>query len=1133
MRMQSQLLNISLSILIIVLLVKINQSLIKYLAQNQSKEIQKISKQIEYYQHLSIYQNIQMKFNYFLLQLLLVFNLAKARQQIENCISYLVVYMDPQNQQLTLICQECLEGYIVASDFQSCISNKNFLYDYKYCKRLDSNNQCDEGLCSIYIDQYGNFFSETEYYDPRCAKVDKINNICLRPRFPFTLVQDDNSFYYEDNYFCQIQNANKDCIKRYGGFQQQNGYKSFIMPINNNFPNQNCQISNCKRCGLINNLQELQYCQECQSNFYSNYNLLCDVNCIQDPVSQKCIYCILPDNILRVGDQCQNKLKEVPNCIKSNSIGVCIQCNEGYFYHIQNQACQERVASKQNCKLVNPISDQCLTPECQVGFSLSQQFENDFYYTQSQQYDSINVFLLPSEYLQKILQDPKQYKLQNQIISIDIPDNQDVKMIMQDFYYTNSINQMCVNTPNLIDGCIQYLGNLCVQCENNKIYYQYMPKTDSNGLFYKSYCGESQNLGVENCLLFKNNQCLKCIDTFYLDGGQCLQNPISNCMIIVKGSDGQTFQCSQCQKGYQYNSQLNSCVIIPKNCIDYQCSQCIDNINYQLNINTQQNTRSCFQIKQQQPQFEPCQQKTDGQCTQCNYGTLLQNGQCVLNQSPCLRFSDNKKCLECQANYTLFKGMCYYSDPLSYCNKSRYYQNSSGYVSKCDFNPNAYETENGPNCIENQNCKEGEYKDETGQCQQCKFNTPSRQIKKCYKNFSLDINAYYDEKTNQAWNELYNKYFPICLNGRHLINNNSVCSYNVQLKYPKIIKNQITQKYINQFPTSDDDISQEIQFDDKKNQYFCPQKVWLQQAWQDSLSKCQIQVQNFCYQGFVFEGGICQFKCGNGLISFSEDGCATSEQCQQGMQWQNELKTCIYLCGDGLVAFNNMSCATTTTCQMSDQNEKSPERCFNYIQINKSYTYSAGNSYGYLYALIAFLVIALLLSILYIRKLKQEQKIFKNTTVASTQQENKDTESNKESEPLNQKEIIYNNQDNLITIQVNQDDLPEIQSSNEDFRIESKIQRYNNQKTLINQIENKLKQDLEKQINNQFEIELPSDPSSQINFNGIPKYNLKPDHRYSQSSYIQNSNQHMKQKEELQRQHSLHLNLQFIDQKQK
>ncbi|KAL4467753.1 hypothetical protein ABPG74_013088 [Tetrahymena malaccensis] len=1069
-----------------------------------------------------------MRLIYFFLQLILAFNLAKARQQIDNCISYFVVYMDYNNQQQYLICQECREGYIVASDFQSCISNKNFPYEYKYCKRLDSLNMCDEGLCSVFIDQYGNFFSETEYYDPRCAKVDKINNICLRPRFPFTLVQDDNSFYYEDNYFCQIQTANKYCIKRYGLFQQPNGQKSFIMVTDNSYSAQNCKIPNCKRCGLINNLQELQFCIECQNNFHSNYDLLCDVNCIQNPISQSCIYCILSDNILRNGDQCQNRLQEVPYCIKSNQSGKCVQCKEGYFYNIIYQACQERVASKLNCKFVNPISDQCLTPECQAGFSLSQQFENDFYYVQSQYYDNMNVFLLPSEYLQKLLEDPKQYKLQNQIVNVDIPDNQDVKMIMQDFYYTNSIHQqMCVNTPNLIDGCIQYLGNLCIQCAQNKIYYQYMPKTDSNGLFYKSYCGDSQNLGVENCLIFQNNSCLKCIDSFYLYNGQCLQNPISNCISIkIQNVDGQTLKCLQCQNGYQYNSQLNSCVIIPKNCLDYLCSQCIDNINYQLIINTQQNTRYCLQIQQQQLQFEPCLQKTDGQCTQCNYGTILQNGQCVLNQSPCLQFSNNKKCLQCQANYTLFKGMCYYTDPLSSCIRSRYNQNPYGYVSICDFNPN------GPNsCIERNNCKEGEYKDENGICKQCEFNPIKRSIKKCYKNFSLENQPYYNEQTNQGWNELYNQYFPLCIDGKQQINNSNICSYNLQLKYPKIKKDYYkTNKYINQFPTIDDDISQDIQYNDQNNQYFCPQKVWLQQAWQDSLNKCQLKVNNFCLEGYIFDGGICRFSCGNGLISFSEDGCQTSEDCLQGLTWQKDLKACIYYCGNGLIAFNNTSCATTTTCQRNGQYQFSSQSCINYQYNDQSYSTQESNTNGYLYSIIAILAIIIIILVWYIKKLKQPDKNLKNTIV-STQLENREIDSNKESEEaLNQKQIIDNKPDEKVVIQVQQDDdVPDIQSSNQDIKM---TEKYGNFKvTLIKQIENKLNLLQNGQIGNYFEIELPSDHSSQINYNNNPKLNHKPDHRYTQSSNIQNRCQHKQQNEEFLSHHTLNLNIQSINQK--
>ncbi|KAL4460475.1 hypothetical protein ABPG74_000226 [Tetrahymena malaccensis] len=791
-------------------------------------------------------------------------------QLIDNCENQLIVpqYYYPYVYQQP-VCQECQTGFIVDYDFNSCIDATSLpMAYYSYCQRLDRNRECDEALCTIQIDQNNLFLQENpQQYDPRCAKIDTVNKVCLAPRFPYTLDISQNIIIHNPNSYCKIFDGSI-CLQNYETFFYLYSQQKYLK-LGYFFNSAMIDISVISFDSI-----------KCIKNFYydqqKNGCLPQKFNCLKN--DGKTCLCSDGEAIDFTGSSCQ----KIQNCQIYGYVGqikYCMKCKPGFTSNQFESSIQNQ------CQLAIPI----IAPPLKITFSempvcnLYQQYNQQSLLILQQFFQNISGQIFQN------LTDP----IYLHLLSISVQ------------YYSNPIyNQFrpaqslqCENLPPQtpsVKYCSTYLAGLCIQCSSYAPYYLQVNNTlQSFSADYQSFCNYPP---ISYCKVISiDNKCLVCYQNYILKNGQC--ESANNCYHF--NSNG---QCLICWYGQLLNNQM-SCVDVPTNCLqyylssdgNYQCQQCQQNY-FLYNYN---NIQSC----QIDTNYYACISQSSNYCYQCQKGSYLQNSYCQYGivQYFCSNFDNAKNiCIDCQQNYKLINGICQYTSQKSSC--YQYYANITLQTPPPN-NPNnqykyacSYKSSLNQCHYKNQN---GFYLDQNFQKQKCQLSNQTTYCNRCFQSSCLDTQD--SCLKGMSWSQLQKACLPQCLNDQLLINQDyQICNYGplCDIKfYPSL----------RVYQCSDCSVVQQLQ-DCIQQQTLC------------SNLQVYSQLKNACME-----------YCGEGKLALDQQSCQTTTVCQDGLTWSNYYKKCVYLnCQNKMAAIDQACSKSTITLTQYYVNNNSTSPSNNY-----------------------------------------------------------------------------------------------------------------------------------------------------------------------------------------------------------
>ena len=251
------------------------------------------------------------------------------------------------NQDLS--CKECVYGYFLTADKESCVKTENCDNGSK------KDGECYSCINNFYLDLQDNICKDNtidEKYK-MCKKVD--NGICIECDISYYLsngdhkctitpncslsentlcVKCDEGFYLgKDHRCCSVEK----CIYSYRGIcnECEDGY---YYDVNNNICNEGKDnFNHCKK----NSDYSPDHCAVCKNDFYiSNKDYLCYDNTSPGPfykceignfLGDKCIVCVDGYFIGKIDSNCS----KIEGCIESLDENTCLQCDD--FYCMDNK----------------------------------------------------------------------------------------------------------------------------------------------------------------------------------------------------------------------------------------------------------------------------------------------------------------------------------------------------------------------------------------------------------------------------------------------------------------------------------------------------------------------------------------------------------------------------------------------------------------------------------------------------------------------------------------------------------------------------------------------------------------------------------------------------------------------------
>ncbi|CAD8048544.1 unnamed protein product [Paramecium sonneborni] len=463
----------------------------------------------------------------------------------ENCQSCQSDSICLQNDQILPVFYDCpSEGYYFSDG--SCVQCQH------YCKTCIDQNSCI--ICKDSYYQYGNLCickinqvlanltsCTNDYCHPSCSKCQHpINqNLLEKASYMIQLCSfcDKNEHKVYNNNICE-------CFLGY--------YMEKF-----NYPN-TCQICSqtCKTCS------DAITCQTCypeQNRIYQDYQCQCKEGYFETGLDASCIKCItLCKSCLYKEEYCTNCypeqyriLSKENNCIcqngyYDNKTDVCLKCNDNCNSCTNYSICTS--CNEFNFRRLDLQNQKCI---CQLGY-----------------YDNNEITCLPCYYACSKCNNsnlPSQCTLcpktrQKQANNLDTFECKCRKGYFDDGYLeclpcTNLIN------PPITHYCYSYCGDLIVQWNE---------ECDDGNLDQRDGCNQcflSNNNCINNiCLNCQFNQCIQCIDGYYLNNDYSCIQCSHECQTCVSRQNN----CTSCKFN---NSNTNKCLI----CIQDQGFFQIDN----------------------------------------------------------------------------------------------------------------------------------------------------------------------------------------------------------------------------------------------------------------------------------------------------------------------------------------------------------------------------------------------------------------------------------------------------------------------------------------------------------------------------------------------------------------------------
>ncbi|KAL4483427.1 hypothetical protein ABPG73_000976 [Tetrahymena malaccensis] len=718
---------------------------------------------------------------------------------------------------------------------------------YSFCKRLDRNRECDEALTTIQIDQNQLYVSEdSTLFDPRCAKIDTINQICLSPRFPYTLDIQTNSILHVPNSFCRLQ-LNSNCIQNYETFYIDS-QTTFYYKLQN-FINANLIEPQAIYDQEIKCLQPYVYQSSLKGCIPSKFN--CNQN------DGKTCICEQNQAVDSTGSTCSDQFQ---NCFMYGQVGqiqYCMTCNSG-FYLYQNKCV--------------PISSKN-SPTCDTGSQLDL---NSLKYLQTFLINinpSINqdmsdpLYLIILKYSIDVLKDPKylQFKGSN-------PN------------FTFNCEQAFISGI----ACTQSIQNLCIQCQNSDIYYiQQQGSQSSLNLKYEAFCGKSEDKNINNCKIISNNQCVLCKEQYMMNQQkQCVQGTDINCLT--------------------YDDQGNCLFCIQDFIlINSKCNQMCDQGNVFTNTNSSTNCVP-FNIEYQ---YCLISSQSQG-CIQCPQGYFLdKDNQCNVNTNTnyCIVFDTSKnECKFCQKNFKYFNKICQGSlqqiQGLTFGNEGLsidyYTMNQKGSYLDYDFNYQTCQTNNNLACNK---CYQQYCLDKISNC-------PagygwSELYQKCFIQCQNGMLLNFLKCDNKkVCDNLFS-----CSNCSLVSNINDCGQKCSQGQYFSKLLNSCF-FYCGNYQIAKDQSSCQsttlcidgLQWNNTDKKCYCQQWV-IDSTGVSQCSNCSLVTDlslcnNKCAIYQYYSATICMEYCGNAQISKQYQTCSKSNLCIDGFQWDTQNNQCSKQC---------------------------------------------------------------------------------------------------------------------------------------------------------------------------------------------------------------------------------------------
>ncbi|KAL4477446.1 hypothetical protein ABPG74_002596 [Tetrahymena malaccensis] len=761
--------------------------------------------------------------------------------QIPHCIKYLAINNE-------LICTQCFDGFVLSFNFRSCIGHN---VDYlKLCRRVNDLGLCEEAIdCNMQLDQNYKYIDLNQFqYDINCAQVDTVNKICLSPKFPYSLEISQNTIMLLNNY-CKIS-KNGNCQEYYtvdACYSGQQLFQKYNNKPNLPFCKKSFQFGDheiCFQCQEGAFFIDKKYCQPCLP-INSFYNLINNqgMNCFVKANQLNLIY--MPDSALFP------KNCEIFN-INSNSV-QCVQCvnNDQNYFNVANQRCQQRQFSK-NCLTYNPISDQCLTVECQNGYyfhnQLFQQAINQYYINQKYQKGILMEEIFSEYFTDKQSSNNFNFNVLQAYQSLypvylNLTDYG--YKIMNDIFYTQNINyEICTSDfPQLASN---YMLNRNFQCSQSQFYMiqQQFPEIQ---------CGHLSPI-QQNCLVLdSNNLCIRCQSGYYLVINQCYQGQVfQNC--LWQNQD----QCKLCLKG-TFN-QMNQQCLFPSYPFT---SVYVSNISQQCQ---QQALQNIFPQTQQANCSDCFQRFVQYISQQCSLQGFIDNN-CVY-QAPSYTYQMN------QPLQSIFYQSC--SSTSYFC---QMYRQVSTW-SQCNINYYCN------SCFQNQ-CLDNyvQFYSQTCHTVQCPAVQATCPITKCPRGF--------------VYSKLYQGCYLLCLDDKiNITNDPKYCFYVKRCDIMMISSNQYQCPYCDLANSLDQclvfkqqcDVNHIYSYQYNQCLYYCNNANGIL-----AVNEQDCTISKICQDGLIWIENLkaCVYFCEQGQIAYGNTSCSQSKICIENKIWSIQYQKCV------------------------------------------------------------------------------------------------------------------------------------------------------------------------------------------------------------------------------------------------
>ena len=486
-------------------------------------------------------------------------------------------------------CMECENNFIlIGKDFELKICKNKDIDDFKNCKDIDK----EKGICQT---------CEEGYYlntgDKKCSRIEncnesiygncvscyigyflnKKNNTCLLKINNFLYCKEsldgencelcDEMTYLDENNTCALS---KYCLYSLNGKCQKcisNYYLSSSNLVCSN--EKNCyeadkDIGICTLCESNYFLDTSDYkcksnqeendfkyckkvidgqCTECTRGYILSGDSKCTntYNCIEAE-NGKCMLCE-KNHYLGLDHKCSN----VEHCIYSDNYGICMECEDNYYYHMLNKSCVDAIGDFENCK----ISGGFYCSRCKDNYYLNYNDSKCIDNTQIGPFYKCALSDYNSEYCRLCIDG---YYL-----------GEDNKCSLIDFCKESLDENTCIECEDYY--CLDLKNGTCVEndyiYDENIKYYFACIRTNKEGTKCEK-CVEGYEVGkdgfcvdVSRCLEEKDGECLKCTEEENDNGYAYCANKVFGCVESV--NDGclrcddllDLYSCTECKEGYR------------------------------------------------------------------------------------------------------------------------------------------------------------------------------------------------------------------------------------------------------------------------------------------------------------------------------------------------------------------------------------------------------------------------------------------------------------------------------------------------------------------------------------------------------------------------------------------------------